>query len=209
MFDFMNESFYNSFSNKNGGDLMDDKKQRLFDAAHVLFLERGFKKTSIADIAALADVAVGSFYLYFQSKEDIFVDVYNFENENIKRQIMEKVNLDDDPIKLIREVIDQIFKLSSNNAILQEWFNNQKLNQIIAEQNSSAVEDSLIYSTLMKLIDRWIEEDLIKDGMSKERMVSLFDALTVIDFHQSEIQTKDYYQLLNDLIEGILSVILK
>lgn len=205
----MNESFYNSFSNKNGGDLMDDKKQRLFDAAHVLFLERGFKKTSIADIAALADVAVGSFYLYFQSKEDIFVDVYNFENENIKRQIMEKVNLDDDPIKLIREVIDQIFKLSSNNAILQEWFNNQKLNQIIAEQNSSAVEDSLIYSTLMKLIDRWIEEDLIKDGMSKERMVSLFDALTVIDFHQSEIQTKDYYQLLNDLIEGILSVILK
>ncbi len=188
---------------------MDDKKQRLFDAAHVLFLERGFKKTSIADIAALADVAVGSFYLYFQSKEDIFVDVYNFENENIKRQIMEKVNLDDDPIKLIREVIDQIFKLSSNNAILQEWFNNQKLNQIIAEQNSSAVEDSLIYSTLMKLIDRWIEEDLIKDGMSKERMVSLFDALTVIDFHQSEIQTKDYYQLLNDLIEGILSVILK
>ncbi|MFD1473026.1 TetR/AcrR family transcriptional regulator [Companilactobacillus mishanensis] len=205
----MNESIYNSFSNKNGGDLMDDKKQRLFDAAHVLFLERGFKKTSIADIAALADVAVGSFYLYFQSKEDIFVDVYNFENENIKRQIMEKVNLDDDPIKLIREVIDQIFKLSSNNAILQEWFNNQKLNQIIAEQNSSAVEDSLIYSTLMKLIDRWIEEDLIKDGMSKERMVSLFDALTVIDFHQSEIQTKDYYQLLNDLIEGILSVILK
>ncbi|MQS45445.1 TetR/AcrR family transcriptional regulator [Companilactobacillus mishanensis] len=209
MFDFVNESIYNSFSNKNGGDLMDDKKQRLFDAAHVLFLERGFKKTSIADIAALADVAVGSFYLYFQSKEDIFVDVYNFENENIKRQIMEKVNLDDDPIKLIREVIDQIFKLSSNNAILQEWFNNQKLNQIIAEQNSSAVEDSLIYSTLMKLIDRWIEEDLIKDGMSKERMVSLFDALTVIDFHQSEIQTKDYYQLLNDLIEGILSVILK
>lgn len=190
-------------------NLMDDKKKRLFDAAHVLFLERGFKATGISDIAGLADVAVGSFYLYFKSKEDVFVQVYNRENEDIKRQILKKVDLDGEPVKLIHEIIDQIFKLSSNNAILKEWFSNQKLNKIIAAKNETAVQDSLIYSTLMKLIDRWVSEGKVKENMSKERIISLFDALIIVDFHQSEIQTENYYQLMNDMIEGILKVILK
>lgn len=188
---------------------MDDKKGRIFDAAHVLFLERGFKNTSIADIAAIAGVAVGSFYLYFDSKEDIFIQIYNNENENIKAKILSKVDLNDEPVKLIREIIDQIFKLSSNNRILQEWFKNPNLNSIIAQNNSKYFEDSLIYSTLMKLIDKWIKDDLVKEDFNATRIISLFDALTVLDFHQSEIQTDNYQQLLNDLIEGILSVILK
>jgi AcrR family transcriptional regulator len=188
---------------------MVDKKDRIFDAAHVLFLERGFKNTSVADIAAIAGVAVGSFYLYFDSKEDIFVQIYNQENEDIKAQILSKVDLDDEPVKLIHEIIEQIFTLSSNNQILQEWFSNEKLNQLIAEKNKNAVEDSLIYSTLMKLINKWVDEELVKPGMSKERIVSMFDALTVLDFHQSEIQTKDYHQLLDDLIAGILNTVLK
>lgn len=190
-------------------NLMDDKKKRLFDAAHVLFLERGFKATGISDIAGLADVAVGSFYLYFKSKEDVFVQVYNRENEDIKRQILKKVDLDGEPVKLIHEIIDQIFKLSSNNAILKEWFSNQKLNKIIAAKNETAVQDSLIYSTLMKLIDRWVSEGKVKENMSKGRIISLFDALIIVDFHQSEIETDNYYQLMNDMIEGILKVILK
>lgn len=187
----------------------DDKKKRLFDAAHVLFLERGFKSTNISDIAGLADVAVGSFYLYFKSKEDVFVQVYNRENEDIKSQILKKVNLDDEPVKLIHEIITQIFKLSKNNAILKEWFSNKKLNKLIADKNETAVQDSLIYSTLMKLIDRWISEGMVKNEMNKERIIALFDALIVVDFHQSEIETDNYYQLMDDMIEGILSVILK
>lgn len=188
---------------------MDDKKDRIFDAAHVLFLERGFKNTSVADIAAIAGVAVGSFYLYFKSKEDIFVQIYNNENENIKAQILAKVDLDDDPVKVIRQIVEQIFKLSYNNQILQEWFSNAKLNSLIAQENNNVVEDSLIYSTLMRLIDKWFDKDLIKPGMDKTRIIGLFDALTVLDFHQKEIQTNNYQQLLDDLIEGILKVILK
>lgn len=188
---------------------MDDKQDRIFDAAHVLFLERGFKNTSVADIAAIAGVAVGSFYLYFKSKEDIFIQIYTSENENIKKQILSKVDLDGDPVTLIQTIIQQIFKLSSHNRILQEWFSNPKLNTLIAQQNSSTVEDSLVYSTLMTLIDKWIAKDLIKDGMTKERIISLFNSLTVLDFHQNEIKTDDYPQLLNDLISGILKVVLK
>ncbi|MFD1418268.1 TetR/AcrR family transcriptional regulator [Companilactobacillus keshanensis] len=185
---------------------MDDKKKKLFDAAHVLFLERGFKDTGISDISGLADVAVGSFYLYFQSKEDVFSQVYNRENEEIKRLILEKVSLDDDPVKLIHEVINRIFKLSTNNAILKDWFLNQKN---ISSQNEMAVQDSLIYSILSKLIDRWVLQDKINSDMTKVRIIGLFDALIVINSHKKEIETEDFDQVLDDMITGVLRVVLK
>ena len=41
------------------------------DAAERLFLERGVSATSIDDIVVTADVAKGTFYLYFASKEKL------------------------------------------------------------------------------------------------------------------------------------------
>lgn len=188
---------------------MDNKRDKLFDAAHLLFLERGYKDTSIADIAAIAGVAVGSFYLYFKSKEDIFVQIYNYENDNIKKQILAKVDLDDDPVKVIRKIIQEIFKLTSHNQILQEWFSNQKINSLIHLSHDNDHQDSLVYVTTIPMIDKWIKEGLVQEGMTKRRILGLFDSLTVLDFHQSEIKTDDYHQVLNDLITGILKVVLK
>lgn len=47
------------------------KKDALLDAALDLFTSQGVNRTSIADIAAAAKVAKGTFYLYFKDKYDI------------------------------------------------------------------------------------------------------------------------------------------
>ncbi|MGH8562046.1 MAG: TetR/AcrR family transcriptional regulator, partial [Nevskiales bacterium] len=47
-------------------------RARLLDAAEQEFGRRGFHNASITDITRAADVGQGTFYLYFQSKEDIF-----------------------------------------------------------------------------------------------------------------------------------------
>lgn len=45
--------------------------EELKDAAQRLFLEKGFSSTSVAEIVKLANVAKGTFYLYFQTKEEV------------------------------------------------------------------------------------------------------------------------------------------
>jgi AcrR family transcriptional regulator len=50
-------------------------KRQLVSAAIDLFDETGFQKTRISDIVAKAGVAQGTFYLYYKSKEDIFLDI--------------------------------------------------------------------------------------------------------------------------------------
>ncbi len=49
----------------------DERKQELMSIAGDLFLERGFAETMVSDIVTRADVAQGTFYYYFESKEAV------------------------------------------------------------------------------------------------------------------------------------------
>jgi AcrR family transcriptional regulator len=50
--------------------------QRIVASARKLFVEKGFNTTTIQDIAAEADVGLGTLYLYAKSKEDLLVLVF-------------------------------------------------------------------------------------------------------------------------------------
>lgn len=53
-----------------------DTRRRIYEAALELFREQGFEQTTMRDIAAKADVALGAAYYYFTSKEAIVLDFY-------------------------------------------------------------------------------------------------------------------------------------
>lgn len=48
-------------------------RRQLLDAARALFVKRGYDATRPQDIARAADVAVGTFYLYFADKRAVFL----------------------------------------------------------------------------------------------------------------------------------------
>lgn len=51
---------------------LEDRQQALLKAAIELFGEKGYHQASVRDIARLAGVATGTFYLYFRNKESLF-----------------------------------------------------------------------------------------------------------------------------------------
>ena len=63
----------------------EQKKQSLLDAAYRLFLEKGVAKTSVDEIVRGANVAKGTFYLYFKDKYDIRNKLVVYESRKILR----------------------------------------------------------------------------------------------------------------------------
>ena len=66
-------------------------RQRLLDAAEALFGRNGFHATGISDITRRAGVAQGTFYLYFESKEQVFTELVRHLSRTLRRAIAEDV----------------------------------------------------------------------------------------------------------------------
>ncbi len=54
------------------------KRDKLLEAAAKVFSERGFKRTTMAEVARRADVGKGTIYEYFDSKESLFLAVFEW-----------------------------------------------------------------------------------------------------------------------------------
>lgn len=59
----------------------DETKKRIFDSARNLLNERPFEKITIRDIVKVAGVSVGTFYVYFPSKLDVYFEIYHLTNK--------------------------------------------------------------------------------------------------------------------------------
>lgn len=57
---------------KRGGD----KRERILDAAVRVFAKKGFYATRVSEVATAAGVADGTIYLYFKSKDELLVSLF-------------------------------------------------------------------------------------------------------------------------------------
>lgn len=55
---------------------MEDARQRILDSAKAIFLEQGYKKTTIRQIVQRSGLLIGSIYHFFENKEDIFCQLF-------------------------------------------------------------------------------------------------------------------------------------
>jgi len=60
------------------------KRERLIAAAVQLLHQQGIERTTLADIAQLADVPVGNVYYYFKTKDDVVAAVIEAHSNQIK-----------------------------------------------------------------------------------------------------------------------------
>lgn len=53
----------------------EQRKRAILKASRKLFLERGFKQVTVLQIAQKAELSKGAIYLYFRSKEEIYIQI--------------------------------------------------------------------------------------------------------------------------------------
>jgi TetR/AcrR family transcriptional regulator, transcriptional repressor for nem operon len=82
-------------------------RERLVEAARILFWKHGYSSTGIAQVLKEADAGSGSLYYFFPTKEDLLLAVLEWYRENLWSQVVQPVfDRVTDPIERIFGILD-------------------------------------------------------------------------------------------------------
>jgi len=185
---------------------LEDKKKELFSSAKKLFSVKGFKETNVADITKKAGVAVGTFYNYYPSKEKLFMEIYLEENAKLKKSMIDSIDLNEDPVILIKKMFLQNITGIKNNPILCQWYNRDafdKIERIYREENGIRAVDFL-YGDFIKLIQKWQAEGKMRKDISSELIMAIFAAMVNINTHKEEIGLEYFPEVQEYITEFIM-----
>lgn len=82
-----------------------ERRLQLITYATRRFAEDGFHPTSVAEIVTGIGVGKGVFYWYFDSKEELFVEILRAAHKDLHRTQMKAITGIDDPVQRIEEGI--------------------------------------------------------------------------------------------------------
>lgn len=150
---------------------MNDRKQHVIEKAHQLFIEKGFHSTSIQDILDFSGISKGTFYNYFQSKNELLMAIFRsiFSVMVKERNDLLRGQNPQDPDIFIKQIELQMRKNRENKLI--------PLFEEVFFSNDQEMKDFLEISQLKTL--RWVHSRLT-DLFSAEFHPYLLDAAVML-----------------------------
>ena len=128
------------------------KENRLLNTAYKLFTEKGIKNTSIQEIVDMANVAKGTFYLYFKDKyelRDILIvkksqKLFSDALKSLKKNYIS--NFSDSIIYIVNYVIDELTKNPLLVRFIAKDLSWGIFNKVFTEiYNKTAPKDDSVY----------------------------------------------------------------
>ncbi|MDO8421935.1 MAG: TetR family transcriptional regulator [Parvibaculum sp.] len=134
-------------------------KQRLVEAALVLFVEKGIAATTTRDIAQAAEVAEGTIYRHFESKEalatEIFIEAFSPYSKFLARVEKGEGTL----IEKIEASASQFYRLFDENPLL--WI--YVMTYQTGEASKAPAGTATPYSVLLSLLKKAAKTGEIKN----------------------------------------------
>ncbi len=129
-----------------------NKREKIIAAAAKFFGEKGYHNTTTAEVAEAAGVAAGAIYIYFSSKEDLLVAVFEEFLEKHMMRLREGVDKEVGPEAKLRRLIVLGLALMEENPdsariFLSQLRQSTTMIKMVAKRSSRAYR-SIIESVL-------------------------------------------------------------
>lgn len=141
---------------------LNDKQSKLLDNAFKLFTKKGVKDTSIQEIVDNAEVAKGTFYLYFKDKyeiRDVLIEAKSRKLFNNALKELRKTNITDLAEQVIF-VVDNVINALVKNPLLLKFISKNLSWGIFSQTIQKIYEnDTNEENGVLKLFKKGIEEN--------------------------------------------------
>ncbi len=179
-------------------EIREKTKQKILQNALVLFAEKGFKGTSINDIATAAGISKGLAYNYFESKYDLMVSVLRLLEEEFSF-LLKELNYEKDPFKKLSIMLNATIDMLQKDEKFWALYMNFAFQSEVKEEAQKVMQNSL------KMAFNVIENVFVEIGINnpKEESKILGAILDGISFHY--IVDKENYPI-NEVKNYLLKI---
>lgn len=186
-------------------NLPEDKKKKILEAAKNEFSRVSVTEASINNIVTKANIARGSFYQYFESKEDLLLFMVNKKSEEVKKMVSEKIKEKGDIFETFIFFYDRIIKTCKDNNNKQFYktvFANLRANDnIILGKAKEEIYDSILKNTDTSKFKNKEDLNIIIDMLNAITRWTIIQ--TVTSNNPSDIRNK-YIKQIEYIKRGIL-----
>jgi AcrR family transcriptional regulator len=146
------------------------RKEEILEAAERIFFEKGLNLATMDEIASLAELGKSTLYLYYKSKEDLYLAVMIRGREILHRLFLDAVSTGEPTLKLIRNLGDayyDFFKRYRNYFRMSYFFENQELHTQVSEEMRGKCfdDDQKLWALVTGLIRRAVDEGVFREDV--------------------------------------------
>ena len=179
-------------------------RKRLVKEGYKQFSAYGLKKTNIEELARAAKISKGAFYLFYQSKEALFMDVAEWAEQRFRQEVLAAVELPGpSPRARLFAVFKKAFELLKTIPILQ-FFTSSDYDLLFRRIPAEKLEEHLAN-------DRMFFEELftrcrnagIPIRARPEDIISLLYPLVLAALHEDDLGQNDLRGNMDLLLELI------
>lgn len=130
------------------GEKSAQKRKYILETARKVFAEKGYKRVTMKDIVEACDISRGGLYLYFDSTEELFLEVLRMEREEaddlFSGSISEDATASDILMLFLKEQKKELLRKKDTltQATYEFYFENKlaKKDNVLKQQFDSAVK---------------------------------------------------------------------
>lgn len=175
---------------------------RLLEQGYKLFSTYGLKKTSVGELADAAGISKGAFYIFYESKEVLFMDVVELAEQRFREQVLAAVDLPGpSPRARLFAVLKTAFTTFTEIPILQFLTSSDYdllYRRVPAEKLQEHLSSDRVF--IAELVAR-CQEAGIPIQIPTEKLSGLFYALVVTVMHEEDFGP--------DSMEGAVDILLE
>jgi AcrR family transcriptional regulator len=180
-------------------------RKTLIGKGRELFSNYGLKKTSITELTNAAGIAQGTFYNFFDSKEELYFEILEHEESESAKFLENILQTSHSAKETIQKIIKCTFDLFERNQFIRRIFNTQDYELMLRKLTNKKLENHQkkdafrVVNTIMRMQKK---DELI--DTPPEVIAGLLRGIAVLSFHQEEIGI-DIYPEVVDLLADIVA----
>jgi len=185
-----------------------DKRTAILVAALEIFSKNGFHKSTIRQIAEYADMAVGTIYLYFKSKNDILQEIFRRDIDEHLDALFKKAETMNEVDALRMFFEDRFAHVSKNFKRMALFMHEARCNGKLSGLLYKKIHEVMI-AHISKFLNAKIAEGKFRDIDAEEVAMVMLSSIMTLVIWKEELFPKQFksktYKHFTDTISNLLT----